>query len=254
MCHMLKKYLVAFFILGCCSCSVINPSLMFKTPRGFKFNLPPNDSQPDYKIAPYDILEFKIFTNEGYKLIDLISNSSASSNATIVSTEYIVDKDGYVKLPVLGNILIKDYTRIDAEKMLEEKYTAFYNKPFIKLKVVNKRVFVFNGTGSQGSVVTLSNEKTTIIEALARVGGITATGKAFRIKLIRGDLKNPDVQLIDLSTIEGMKKSNLLVQANDIIYIEPVKRISQELLAQIAPILALVNTVLILFIYTRSFK
>jgi polysaccharide export outer membrane protein len=251
---MLKRYLFVFFLFGWCGCSVINPSLMFKTPKNYKFNIPKDDSQPDYKIAPYDILEFKIFTNEGYKLIDLISSSTSSSaNSTLISTEYSVDKDGNVKLPVLGNVMIKDYTRIEAEKMLEEKYTAFYNKPFIKLKVVNRRVFVFNGTGSQGAVVTLTNEKTTIIEALAKVGGITTTGKAFRIKLIRGDLKNPDVQLIDLSTLDGMKRSNLLVEANDIIYIEPVKRLSQEILAQISPILSLLNTVLILYIYSRSF-
>jgi polysaccharide export outer membrane protein len=249
---MLKKMLIAFVLFGLCGCS-INPSVMFKTPKNYKFNIPPNDSQPDYKIAAYDILEFKIFTNEGYKLIDLISTSAASTNSTIVSTEYIVDKEGYVKLPVLGSILIKDLTRIEAEKMLEEKYTAFYNKPFIKLKVVNRRIFVFNGSGSQGAVVTLSNEKTTVIEALAKVGGITLTGKAFRIKLIRGDLKNPDVQLIDLSTLEGMKKSNLLVQANDIIYVEPVKRVSQEVLSQLAPFLALLNTVVIIFVYARVF-
>jgi polysaccharide export outer membrane protein len=249
---MLKKYLLIFVIFGFCGCA-INPSTMFKTPKNFKFNIPTGELEPDYKIAPYDIIEFKIFTNEGYKLIDLISTTAPGANSTsLITTEYIVDKDGNVKLPVLGSVAIKNYTRIEAEKMLEEKYTAYYNKPFIKLTVINRRIFVFNGTGSTGMVVTLTNEKTTVIEALAKVGGISYTGKAFRIKLIRGDLKNPEVQLIDLSTLEGMKKSNLMVQANDIIYVEPTKRIQQEVLLQIAPILALVNTILFILIYSRA--
>jgi polysaccharide export outer membrane protein len=249
---MQKKYWLLLIVLGFCSCS-INPSIMFKVPTNYKFASPSNEELlSDYKIAPYDILEFKIFTNEGYKLIDLITTSNVSGSNTLTSIEYVVDKDGNVKLPVLGNIPIQGKTRIEAEKMLEEKYTAYYNKPFIKLKVINRRVFVFFGSGGQGSVVTLTNEKMTIIEALAKVGGIAITGKAFRIKLIRGDLKNPEVQLIDLSTIEGMQKSNLMVQANDIIYVEPVKRLSQEILAQIAPILGLVNTLLIVLVYSKS--
>ncbi len=165
----------------------------------------------------------------------------------LVSTEYFVDKDGYVKLPVLGNVLIKDISRVEAEKMLEEKYSAYYNRPFIKIKVINKRLFVFNGSGGAGQVVGLSNENTTLIEALASVGGISGTGKAKKIKLIRGDPKNPEIQLIDLSTIEGMKKANLMVQANDIIYVEPVRRISQELLNQITPIVGVLSSLLLIY-------
>ena len=43
----------------------------------------------------------------------------------------------------------------------------------------------------------LENNNTTLLEALAIAGGIS-TGKAKRIKLIRGDLKDPKVYLIDL--------------------------------------------------------
>ena len=69
---------------------------------------------------------------------------------------------------------------------------------------------VFPGAGGEGKVVNLENENTTLIEALALAGGITNTGKANKIKVIRGDLRNPKVMLVDLSTIEGMKQSNML--------------------------------------------
>jgi polysaccharide export outer membrane protein len=80
---------------------------------------------------------------------------------------------------------------------------------------------VFTGTGGRGTVVNLKNENTTLIEALATAGGVTETGKAYKVKLIRGDTRNPQIMLIDLSTVEGLKQSNLLLQANDIIYVEP---------------------------------
>jgi polysaccharide export outer membrane protein len=131
--------------------------------------------------------------------------------------------------------------------MLEGQYATFYNKPFVMLRVLNRRVLVFPGTGGFGRVVNIDNENTTLIEALALAGGLTNTGKAWKIKLIRGDLRNPKVMLIDLSTIEGMKQSNLLVQANDIIYVEPVPRYSQEVLAQILPIVGILTSVALIY-------
>lgn len=247
---MIRNIFILLVVVGFYGCASINPSIMFKTPKDYKFANPPNLVQIDYKIAPYDIIEFQIFTNDGYKLIDLLStgaSGSGSSTNLLVSAQYVVDKDGFVKLPVLGNVLIKDITRIEGQKMLEEKYSAYYNLPFVKLKVVNKRVFVFNGSGGQGQVVPLANENTTLIEALASVGGLANTGKAKKIKLIRGDLKNPEIQLIDLSTVEGMTKANLMVQANDIIYVEPVRRINQEVLNQISPIIGLLSSLLLIY-------
>jgi polysaccharide export outer membrane protein len=106
---------------------------------------------------------------------------------------------------------------------------------------------VFPGSGGAGKVVTLENENTSLIEALALAGGITETGKAYKIKLIRGDHRNPQVQLIDLSTVEGLRQSNLQLQANDIIYVEPVPRISQHVLSQITPIIGIITSVLLIY-------
>ena len=70
--------------------------------------------------------------------------------------------------------------------------------------------------------------------------------------MIRGDLDNPKVQVIDLSTIEGMKEAALDVQANDIIYIEPQKRRITESVREVASIVAVVgNIVTIIFLLTR---
>jgi polysaccharide biosynthesis/export protein len=137
--------------------------------------------------------------------------------------------------------------------MLEQQYATFYNKPFVMVRVINRRVLVFPGSGGAGRVVNIENENTTLIEALALAGGITNTGKAWKVKLIRGDLRNPKVMLIDLSTIDGVKQSNLLVQANDIIYVEPVPRLSQEVLTQITPIVGIITSIALVYSLVRDF-
>jgi polysaccharide export outer membrane protein len=80
-----------------------------------------------------------------------------------------------------------------------------------------------------------------LLEVLASAGGIPATGKAQRIKVIRGDLKNPQIFLIDLSRIENLKKSDLIVQGDDIIYVDFRNDYAQNLSNRIGPTIGLLN-------------
>ncbi|MCC6385487.1 MAG: polysaccharide biosynthesis/export family protein [Bacteroidia bacterium] len=248
----MKKTLFFAIIIMVSGCKSINPSVMFKMDSQDQYRADQTLAVYEYRIAPNDIIGVSVYANEGFKLIDLtVTPSSVSSTAQgglqQVSVHYIVDNEGYVKFPIIGRKKVSDLTIRQAEDLLEKEYAEFYNKPFVMLDVLNRRVMVFPGSGGAGKVVTLTNENTTLIEALALAGGITETGKAYKIKLIRGDSRNPQVQMIDLSTIEGMRQSNLLLQANDIIYVEPVPRISQQILAQITPIVGILTSFLLIY-------
>jgi polysaccharide export outer membrane protein len=245
---------IVLFIASGCEKS-INPSVMFKAPSNYTYNEQQTLTNIEYKIVPNDIIGVSVYTNDGFKLIDLttsaVSVTATTSGVSGVSTKYTVDIEGYVRLPIIGRVKIRDLTIREAEKMLEQQYATYYNKPYVILSVLNRRVLVFTGTGGIGKVVPLENENTSLVEALALAGGITETGKAFKIKLIRGDTRNPQVTLIDLSTIEGLKQTNMLLQANDIIYVEPVPRISQGILAQITPIIGILTSFLLIYDIVR---
>jgi polysaccharide export outer membrane protein len=244
--------LMSMILLNACN---INSSIMFKTDKNFVNQPDRTIGNVEYKVAPNDILSISVFTNDGFKLIDLTASSSsietgsfAASSSVSKGNQFIVDIDGFIKLPIIGRVKIQNLTTREIEKLLEQQYTTYYNKPFVTAIVVNRRVLVFPGEGGAGKVVTLTNENTTLIEALALAGGISQNGKANTIKLIRGDIRNPQVSIIDLSTIQGLKESNLLLQANDIIYVEPKKRISQGVLAELAPIVGIFSGIASIFI------
>ncbi|MFM7016224.1 MAG: polysaccharide biosynthesis/export family protein [Bacteroidota bacterium] len=247
---MKRIVLLLLTIVTISSCN-INPSVMFKVPSNYEYDVDQTIGNVEYRVSPNDILSLSVYTNDGFKLIDITTSAESIINrggiGTQSSFQYLVEPDGAVKLPIIGKVNVSGSTIRDVEKMLEAQYANFYNKPFVVLKVVNRRVTVFPGTGGSGRVVNLENESTTVIEALALAGGITNTGKARKIKLIRGDLRNPKVILIDLSTIEGLKQGNLLLQANDIIYVEPVPRISQEILTQITPIVGIITSFALIY-------
>jgi polysaccharide biosynthesis/export protein len=230
------------------SCT-INSHVMLKTPKNYVFDTPADKPIDEYIISVNDILQFKLFANDGFQLIDISTGQSGSVSQAVLSSRntinYVVQTDSLARLPILGNINIVGKTIFEAETFLQREYAKFYVDPFVLLTITNKRVIVFPGTGSSASVVNLSNNNTTLIEVLALVGGISPNSKASSIKIVRQTKVKKDIYLVDLSTIEGIKAGSMIVQANDIIYVEPNPNLAREALADITPVLSLLSTALL---------
>lgn len=222
---------------------------MFKTPKDFVFDVPVIDSSTiDYRIQPNDVVSFEIFTNEGAIMIE-ISTSSLETQSTVKKTniEYLVNSQGYVEFPIIGMHKVSGLSIAEAQDYVEQLYTPQFNRPYVKLKVLNRRAIIFASPAGSGAVLQLGEESISVVEALASSGGIGKYGKADDIKLIRR-LDNGERMIyhIDLSTIEGLRYADMSVEAGDIIYVEPRKRVSQQLSTEISSWTFLVSSVLIL--------
>ncbi|MBL7882705.1 MAG: polysaccharide biosynthesis/export family protein [Bacteroidia bacterium] len=253
---MRKLLLFAGIALLFSSCGWLNSSIMLKTGKGYKYSQYSDSMKSkDYVIAANDIVEFRIFSNDGFKLIDLTSLNQTNRDYQMNNKmDFLVEFDGNVKLPILGRTKLSGLTVREAELMLEDKYASFYVKPFVLMTVQNKRVIVFPGSAGDAKVIPLVNNNTTLIEALALAGGIADDGKAKMVKLIRRTSDKDDVYLIDLSKIEGIKQANMILQANDIIYVEPRRRYASKVLAEVAPVLSLLTSTLLLIWYADRLR
>lgn len=259
----LKVFVFLFgFSLLLPSCKLVYPEFMFKQKdyQTFEFK---EQLVTQYIIKPFDQFTLSIYARDGFRLVDIgggvisgnngsgnlnqnIQNGSGSSKGIF----YIVDHDGFVRLPVIGELNVAGYTETELERLIAEKVSAYIVDPYVEVRVQNRRCFLFKG--SSGSVVTLNQSPTSLLEVIAKSGGITTGLKAYKIKLIRGNLKNPQITIIDLSTIEGMQKSNLIVQTNDIIYIEPRRRYIRDLLRETTIIFSVVSTVTSLYLLGKN--
>jgi len=246
-------FLFYLLLLILTSCKTLNPERMLHTPRDYQFgDLEDLHNKDQYRLAPNDELIFRVFTNEGEILVDPVA-PMANQQILQHTVTYILEHDGRIKFPVVGYIHLAGKTIREAEKMLEQEFSRFYINPFVQVRVINKRVIVFpGGRGGTSSIVSLENPNTTLFEALARAGGIT-DGKASRIKLIRmGQESVPKVYLINLASIDGVDSGNIVVQANDIIYVEPRARVGQLVLENITPYLSILTAALLVYsLFTR---
>jgi polysaccharide export outer membrane protein len=209
----------------------------------------------DYRICPYDKLSIKVYTNNGSRMMDVMAGvSNGETSGTVggqsagAPTEGIkVDADGNIRLPLVGEIMLKGMTTAEAEKFIEDRFTKFYIEPFVQVNVVNKRVVIFTGSGGAGEVINLVNEKTTVIEAIAMAGGIGDKGKAKSARLIRKEGDNFKIYHVDLSSLDGLNGGHMTVAANDIIYFDQVKGYTRSLTTDLSTIVGLLTSVI--FIY-----
>jgi polysaccharide export outer membrane protein len=206
----------------------------------------------EYIIKKGDQFSLRVYSRDGFKLIDVVSGQGGINNSTGGSGVFLVDNEGFAKLPIIGEFYVYGYTESELERILEEKYSNLFVDPYVILTVTNRRAFVYKG--SSASVVTLNESPTNLFEVIAKSGGIGGDLKAYKIKVIRGDLKNPQITLVDLSSIEGMRNADLIVQSNDIIYIEPRRRVASDLLREVSPVLAWVSTILTTVALIKTFS
>jgi len=185
--------------------------------------------EKNYTIQPNDLVELKVYTNKGEQIIDPNNELQIQQNQNQRQNdrpEFLVLEDGTVKLPMVGNVKLGGMKINEAQEYLEKKYNVFYKDAFIILRYINKRVIVLGAPG--GQVIPLQDENISVIEIVALAGGIDREGKAGNIRLIRGDLHEPEVFMIDLSTIAGMRTSMMNAMPGDIIYIEPRVKVVTE--------------------------
>ncbi|QNE40765.1 polysaccharide export protein EpsE [Hymenobacter sp. NBH84] len=234
-----------------------------------------NRAERNYVIQPNDYLAIRVYTNEGESIIDpngelsfgaptgggsrqavgvgrQQAGASRGGGAQNGGAEFLVQNDGIVRLPMVGDVKLSGYTLLEVDSVLRGRYNEFYQQPFVTTQVSNNRIIVLGAVGgSSGQIIPLANDNMNLIEVLALAGGIDGgaitgagtgrIGRADNIRLIRGDLKNPRVQVIDLTSFAGMRKANLQVEPNDIIYVEPVRRPFFEAVGDIAPLFTIVS-------------
>ena len=279
--------LVPCLLSSCRTAQYYNQRTMFQITQGpdgvvdtARLRRAVNRTARNYLIRPNDILNIQVYTNKGEKLIDpngelnfsapnLGSVGAASAQPAVASggrgggsqqastpgpNQYLVQADGTVRLPLVSRVQLSGLSLIQADSVLQRRYTEYYKEPFVKSSVANNRVIILGSPG--GQVVPLSNDNMNLLEVLALAGGVDGTGggnvgslaryggRVDNIRIIRGDLKNPQVQFVNLSTLEGMRRGNIQVEPNDIIYIQPIRRPFLEGLTDAAPVITLTTSLI----------
>lgn len=142
---------------------------------------------------------------------------------------YTVDIDGTINFPVLGKLNLKGLSRSEAVSLITEQLTEYVQDPIVNVKFLNFNVTVLGEVLRPGQY-PISNERTTILDALGMAGDMTPYGKRENVLVTREHNGQLQFARLNLNEVDVFTSPYYYIQQNDVIYVEPnnVRSISSQ--------------------------
>jgi protein involved in polysaccharide export with SLBB domain len=134
-----------------------------------------------------------------------------------------IDIDGTIVLPQVGSVAVAGNTRSELESYLTLRLSQYVREVDIKVTSMNtkgKYYFVYGEVLKSGPVLFPGN--LTIFEAVMLAGPEEFSANLGRVRLVRGDPRDPLIITVNLrDIINGDTTYNVLVHERDIIVVPP---------------------------------
>ena len=135
---------------------------------------------------------------------------------------YVVDNDGYIDFPVLGEINVGGMTRWELSEYIKNTLLekGYLNDAVVTVEFMNFKVSVLGEVNKPGTY-TIEGDKVTVLQALSLAGDLTIFGKRNNVTVIREMDGERIFYNVDLCSVDMFKSPAYNLQQNDIVYVEP---------------------------------
>lgn len=172
-------------------------------------------------LLDIQVLSFNKESVEPFNLPIINTNIRAGYNNGIAAQAgYLVDENGYVSFPVIGNLKVSDYSTIELADSLKTKLKDYVQDPIVHIKIENFKVTVLGEVRNPGTF-QIPNERITILEAIGLAGDLTINGMRKEVTLIRDFNGKKEEFMIDLTSKELINSEYYYLSQNDVIYVKP---------------------------------
>ena len=222
--------LIAVFLLASCQSYKKVPYL--QDAEVIK-NVNQQESLYDAKIMPKDLITIMVSCTSPELAVPFNLTVASPASISVANTQlttqpvlqpYLVDNEGKINFPVLGELKVGGLTKREAEQLVVERLKSYIKEtPIVTVRMVNYKISVL-GEVTRPGTFTISNEKVNLLEALAMAGDMTVWGVRDNVKLIReGADGKQEIITLDLNSAETILSPYYWLQQNDIVYVTPNK-------------------------------
>lgn len=223
---------ILLLILVCVTAILV--SSCANTKKIVYFNNVPDAAFKDAKvprqtpIQPNDILSITISSanaeaSQPFNLqINNISRSTTVTGSNNESGGYLVNANGTIDLPILGTVQAAGLTKEELKTkiinlILSQKLLI---DPIVDIRYLNYEVTVL-GEVAKPTVITVPNEKISLLKALGLAGDLTIYGKRDNVLLIREENGEKITRHINLNSSDFFNSPYYYLKPNDVIYVQP---------------------------------
>lgn len=193
-------------------------------------------------IAPSDILSVQVFTvnTEAFPGIASTVDKQVIDNRSPYEKGFVVDKFGFVELPLIGKVYLTGLTMTEARDTLVKRFEFYMDAPVVILKKLSFKVTLLGEVNKPG-LYYIPNEKVTLLEAIGMAGDLTVFGSRTDVKLIRQTKEGYKEIIIDLTTKASLKGEAAYLYPDDVLYVKPIGR---RAAATLSPSVLIVTSIL----------
>ena len=177
-----------------------------------------------HKLQEGDVLHVKIIgvQEESFNIFNIENNAnnSQTTSANLFLNGFTVNSQGFIEIPILGKIYLKNLTIEEAKEKIQTRANDFLVNSTVIVKHINFEITILGEVNRPGTY-TVYKDNITILEALGLSGDLSDYANRKKIKLIRDN----NIIYIDLTRIETLYSQNFVLKSDDVIYVEPLRNV-----------------------------
>jgi len=150
------------------------------------------------------------------------SNIMMNEKGAVIAPDnkYVVYSDGTIQLPLLNTVNVAGLTMRELNDDLTSKYRRYLKQPYVKSSVLNHKVFALGEVSKRGAIA-MEGESISVIEVIAKAGGLTDYAIRDRVRIISEENGEYILRTINLNKFSTLNSASLMLKHNSIVYIEP---------------------------------
>lgn len=216
----------------------------------------PLTSSLEAVVCPYDELRITVLSsNDDEKMLKPF-NIYGGTTGGGSNYGYLVDVNGNIEFPVLGEVHLEGLTRLQVRDTMQSmlKSRQLLDDPQVDVRFMNYKIFFLGSQG--GKCISINNERCTFLEALALSGDLDLYTKRDRIGVLREVDGKMVIHYMDPRSSEVFNDPFFMLQQNDIIITEAMNYVFfKEWMDNIGVVLSSITTlasILALYISIRT--
>ncbi|MEH6770805.1 polysaccharide biosynthesis/export family protein [Maribacter arcticus] len=216
----LSTFLVLVVIgLVVTSCGSKKDVVYFQDAQDYETIVSDNSHNNTFKID--DVLSINVSTLDAEASLPFnVFKGIQGNGSRPEQLDYIVDKQGNIDFPVLGEVKLLGLTPEETKKMLKEKLQPYLKDPIINIRLVNFTVTVLGQVNNPGTYF-VNGEQITILEAIGLANDLNIKGMRKNVLVIRDFNGTKVYTRIDLTSKDALNSPVYYLTQNDVVYVEP---------------------------------
>ncbi len=170
-------------------------------------------------IAPYDELDVVVaaFDSDLARPFNLYSNATGSGATRGTGIAYLVDQYGNIELPVIGEVHVAGLTRLQLQEKIRNILVEndYISDPFVMVRFRDYKIFFLGANG--GKAINITNERCTLLEALALSGDMSIYTNRSKVVVMREVDGKMVTRFLDPRSSKVFQDPFFMLQQNDFV-------------------------------------